>query len=172
MLYIDGDFDDAPPDPQTCQSAAAMAVWLLTHASPFCAGPHLQPAQVSVLGWTKPTRCPEPGMNSISLEDVRRRGAGTTIREVLAAIPASANILVHFDTDVLADGEFPATYFPHKDGFTTQQTAEVLGPVLADDRVRLVEISEYSMLRDLDRVWIQKLVETLSDALRNKPAQS
>src|SRR5689334_4844249 len=27
VLYIDGDFDDAPPDPAHCQSAAAMAVW-------------------------------------------------------------------------------------------------------------------------------------------------
>ena len=68
-------------------------------------------------------------MNSISLEDVRRRGAGTVIREILAGIPASANILVHFDTDVLADGEFPATYFPHREGFTMQQAAVVLAAV-------------------------------------------
>lgn len=172
VLYIDGDFDDAPPDPQSCQSAAAMAVWLITHASPFCSGPRLRPAQVTVLGWTKPSRCSEVGVNAVSLEEIRRRGAGTVIREILTAIPASANILVHFDTDVLADGEFPATYFPHKDGVTMRQAAEVLRPVLADDRVRIVEISEYSMLRDLDRVWISKLVETLSAALRDGPVQS
>src|SRR4051812_36551098 len=35
VIYIDGDFDDAPPDPSRCQSAAAMAVWLITNASPF-----------------------------------------------------------------------------------------------------------------------------------------
>jgi len=169
VLYIDGDFDDAPPDPQTCQSAAAMAAWLMTHASPFCPAPLLHPGQVTVLGWTKASRCSEPGVNSVSLADVRRKGAGTVIREILAAIPASANILVHFDTDVLADREFPATYFPHSDGFTMQQAGEVLGPLLADDRVRIVEISEYSMLRDLERVWINKLVETLSAALRKGP---
>jgi hypothetical protein len=30
VLYIDGDFDDAQPEPERCMSAAAMAVWLLT----------------------------------------------------------------------------------------------------------------------------------------------
>ena len=38
VLYIDGDFDDAPPDPGSCQSAAAMAVWLITNPSPFWSG--------------------------------------------------------------------------------------------------------------------------------------
>ena len=48
VLYVDGDFDDAAPDPERCQSAAAMAVWLLTHASPFWTGPPLRPTQVTV----------------------------------------------------------------------------------------------------------------------------
>jgi len=39
VLYIDGDFDDAAPDPARCQSAAALAVWLLTNRSPFWSGP-------------------------------------------------------------------------------------------------------------------------------------
>jgi hypothetical protein len=30
ILYVDGDFDDAAPDPARCQSAASLGVWLLT----------------------------------------------------------------------------------------------------------------------------------------------
>jgi len=41
VLYIDGDFDDAAPQPHICNSAASFAVWLLTNASPFWAGPVL-----------------------------------------------------------------------------------------------------------------------------------
>ena len=165
VLYIDGDFDDAPPDPGSCQSAAAMAVWLITNPSPFWSGPPLRPSQVTVLGWSKPSRCVEAGVNSVSLADVRRVGAAQIIREVLSAIPASASILVHFDIDVLADAEFPAAYFPHSEGVTMEQVTEVLGSVLADRRVRIIEISEYSALRDFGRVWVRKLVEVLSSAL-------
>jgi hypothetical protein len=35
VLDVDGDFDDAAPDPDRRQSAAAMAVWLLTLDSVF-----------------------------------------------------------------------------------------------------------------------------------------
>jgi hypothetical protein len=50
VLYLDGDLDAAAPDPERCQSAAAMAVWLVTHGSPFWAGPPLRPSQVTVIG--------------------------------------------------------------------------------------------------------------------------
>jgi arginase family enzyme len=166
VLYLDGDFDDAPPDSGTCQSAAAMAVWLLTHESPFWPGPPLRPDQVTVFGWSKPSRCSDAGVHSVSLEDVRRTGAAHAIRQALDAIPPSASILVHFDTDVMADGAFPAAYFPHSEGLTMEQMADVLGPVLTDCRVRMIEISEYAALRDLGRVWIRKLVEMFSAALR------
>jgi len=49
VIYVDGDFDDAAPEPGRCQSAASCAVWLLTHDSPFWTGPPL-----------RPSRCPRP----------------------------------------------------------------------------------------------------------------
>src|SRR5262249_39104109 len=151
VLYIDGDFDDAPPDPATCQSGAAMAVWLLTHQSPFWPGPELQPSQVTVLGWSKPSRLSEGRVNSIPLTDLRRVGAANAAREVLDSIPSTANILVHFDIDVMADAEFPAAYFPHDEGLSREQMGDVLGLVLQDPRIRILEISEYSALRDFGR---------------------
>jgi arginase len=165
VLYIDGDFDDAAPDPGTCQSAAAMAVWLITNGSPFWQGPPLRPSQVTVLGWTKPSLSLDGRVNSVSLADLRRIGGAQAARDVLAAIPKSASVLVHFDIDVVAEGELPAAYFPHSDGLRMQQVGDVLGVILKDPRVRIVEVSEYSALRDLGREQIKKLVEVLSGAL-------
>ena len=149
-----------------------MAVWLLTNQSPFWSGPALQPSHLTVLGWTKPARSPRSGVGSVSLADVRRIGAAQVAQQILAAVPASASILVHFDIDVLADAEFPASYFPHADGLTMSEIAEVLGAVLNDHRVRIVEISEYASLRDLDRVQVSKLMEMFSGALRTAKTAS
>ena len=167
VLYIDGDFDDAPPDPGSCQSAAAMALWILTHPSPFWSGPHLQPEQVTVVGWTKPSRCLEAGINSVPLAEIRRAGAARVVSEVLANLPATASILVHLDIDVLADGEFPAAYFPHSDGLTLEQMKGMLGAILTDPRIRIIEISEYSALRDLRREWIRNLIDVFATAARD-----
>jgi arginase len=165
VLYIDGDYDDAPPDAANCQSAAAMAVWLLTHESPFWSGPALETSQVTVFGFTQKSRSPEPRPAGISLEEVRRDGAAPAAERALRDIPAGAGILVHFDTDVLAEKEFPAAYFPHQEGLTMAEIAGVLRVVLNDPRVRIVEISEYAALRDLDGSSISKLIETLANSL-------
>jgi arginase len=169
VLYIDGDFDDAPPDPAACQSAAAMAIWLLTSPSPFLSGPPLEPSRVTVVGWTRPPRRLHSAVGSVSLADVRRSGAARIARQTLDAIPSSAAVLVHFDIDVIADAELPAAYFPHSEGLTMAETAEILGIVLADPRVRLVEVSEYSSLRDLDRASAKKIAVLLSRALSARP---
>ena len=76
VLYVDGDFDDAAPDPERCQSGAALAVWLLTHDSPFWAGPPLRPSQVTVIGANSASRSEQAGMRSLSLAEVRQSGPG------------------------------------------------------------------------------------------------
>ena len=132
VLYIDGDFDDAGPDPTRCQSAAALAVWLLTHGSPFWTGPPLQPSQVTVIGWSSPPRSDQVGMRSLSLADVRQLGSGEAARQVLTAIPASAPVLLHFDIDVLQKRDMPAAYFPHTEGLSPSEGVELLGALLKD----------------------------------------
>jgi arginase len=111
VLYVDGDFDDAAPDPEHCRSAAALAVWLLTHASPFWAGPPLRSSQVTVIGWSSASQAGEPGVR---------------------AIPVSASVLLHFDIDVLQRRDMPAAYFPHADGLTLSEATELLAGLLQD----------------------------------------
>lgn len=166
VLYVDGDFDDAAPDPTRCQSAAAVAVWLLTNDSPFWAGPPVRPGQVTVIGWSSPARSGPAGMGSVSLADMRRLGPRTAARQALDAVPPTASILLHLDVDVFGKDDMPAAYFPHREGLSLPEGRELLGPILADPRLRIIEVSEYAALRDLDQRWAGALVGVLSEALK------
>ncbi len=167
LLYVDGDFDDAAPDPARCLSAAAMAVWLVTHGSPFWAGPPLRPSQVTVIGWTNASVTRQIGTQGPSLADLRRSGFREAARHILQAIPASARVLFHFDVDVLRREDMPAAYFPHTDGLTLSEGMELLGSLLGDPRIRIIEVAEYAALRDLDQHHVTKLVDLLAEGLRS-----
>jgi arginase len=166
VIYVDGDFDDATPIAAHCDSAASCATWLLTHESPFWAGPILRRSQISVVGWSNLSRAETPAVEAISRIELRRTSATETARQVLGRIPASASVLLHFDIDVLQRKEMPAAYFPHDEGLTMAEVAELLGVILKDPRVRLVEVSEYASLRDFDRSQVGRLVELLAGVLR------
>jgi arginase len=166
VLYVDGDFDDAAPDPARCQSAAAVAVWLMTRASPFWTGPPLSPAQVTVIGWSNGPASRDAAVGSLSLADVRRAGAAAAARQALSAVPPTASVLVHLDIDVFGQREVPAAYFPHDDGLSLAEGRELLGSLLQDPRVRLLEVAEYASLRDTDQRSVGALVDLLTSSLQ------
>ena len=166
VLYVDGDFDDAAPDPERCQSAAALAVWLLTQRSPFWAGPPLEPSQVTVIGASSASASGQAGMRSVSLADVRRLGPGEAARQALQAVPTSASVVLHLDVDVLQQRDMPAAYFPHSEGLSWPEAQELLGGLLRDPRIRIVEVSEYASLRDPDQRSVDKLVDVLAEGLK------
>ena len=166
VLYLDGDFDDAAPTSERCQSAAASAVWLLTHRSPFWTGPPLAASQVTVMGWSAPSQSGPGEMQSVSLDQIRRSGAPEAARAALERVPGSAAILLHLDVDVLQQRDMPAAYFPHREGLTLSEAADLLGVLLRDPRIRIVELSELAALRDVDQRSVGALVELLAGALR------
>ena len=171
VLYVDGDFDDAPPDASQCRSAAALAVWLLTHASPFAPDPPLRPEQVTVVGASVPSghngggAAGTPRVRSLSLADVRRLGPAAAASQALAGVPPSAAIVLHFDIDVLAAEALPAAYFPHRDGLTLDEAAALLRPLAADPRLRVLEVAEYATLADPSRREVGRLIDLLVRAL-------
>ena len=118
-----------------------------------------------MIGWTKPSQDGQR-VNSISLDEVRRSGPAAAARQALQAVPPAASILLHFDIDVLSDRDLPVAYFPHDEGLSMQEIDELLPVLLGDPRLRIVEISEYASLRDLDRRCIAKLVDLLCRALK------
>jgi arginase len=167
VLYVDGDFDDATPTSERSQSAAALAVWLLTRASPFWTGPALRPSQVTVIGWTNPSQSDSGGgVGSVSLADVRRSGPREAARRILDAVPASSALLLHFDIDVLSTRDMPAAYFPHPEGLNLAEAVELFGVLARDPRIRIIELSEYAALRDLDQHSVSQLIDLLSQTLK------
>ena len=169
ILYVDGDIDGVAPQPERCLSAAAMALWLTTQASPFRAGPTLRPSQVTVIGWSDDLHSAPMGLQLLPLAEVRRLGPGEAARRALQAIPVSAPVLLHFDIDVLNKQEMPAAYFPHTDGLSIAEGRELLGTLVADARVRIIEVTEYASLRDLDQSSVASIVELLAAGLK-RPA--
>lgn len=165
VLYIDGDFDDAAPQPQVSNSAASFAVWFLTNPSPFWAGPVLKPSQVTVVGWSVPSRSPDAKADSLSLAEIRQSGIRESAARLLERIPPSADILIHLDIDVLTKQEMPAAYFPHTEGLTLGECNDLLRPLVHDPRLRVIEISEYASLRDFDHTHVRSLLRLLTSAL-------
>jgi arginase len=168
ILYLDGHIDGVAPEPERCSSGAMMALWLTTQASPFRAGPTLRPSQVTVLGWTDDQHSVLMGLQSLPIAEVRRLGPGEAASQALQAIPAAAPILLHFDIDVLNKQEMPASYFPPTVGLRIAEAQELLGIILADSRVRIIEVTEYASLRDLDQSSVSIIVELLAAGLRRQ----
>jgi len=166
VIYMDGDFDDAAPEPARCQSAAAAAVWLLTHASPFWAGPALEPSRVSVVGWSRPSQSKEAGLRSYPLAEMRGTGVESTARRILESIPSSASILLHLDIDCMRQQDTPAAYFPHPEGMSLAEAGALFGILAKDRRLRIIEISEYCALRDSDRRCAAQLARLLVEGLK------
>jgi arginase len=167
VLYVDGDFDDATPTSERSQSAAALSVWLLTRGSPFWTGPALRPSQVTVIGWSNPSQSDSGGgVGSVSLADVRRSGPREAARQILDAVPSTSALLLHLDIDVLSTRDMPAAYFPHQEGLTLAETAELFSVLARDPRIRVIEVSEYASLRDLDQHSVGQLVDLLSQTLK------
>jgi arginase len=160
VLYVDGDYDAAEPQAARVQSAASVALWLLTNQSPFWSGPVLQSSQVTPLGASVPAPSP-PMKGAITLADIRRLGVQSAAHNALKNVPESAAIVLHIDVDVLRDDSFPIAYFPHADGLSFAELSELMRLLSSDSRVRIVEVSEYASLRDVER----KLAAQLSDAL-------
>jgi arginase len=107
----------------------------------------------------------EPGVSLLSRKSLCL-GPREAARQALQAIPASASVLLHFDVDVLRKQDMPAAYFPHTDGLSLSEAAELLGALLRDPRIRIIEVTEYASLRDLDQRCVSKLIDLLAEGLK------
>jgi arginase len=166
LLYVDGDCDDGTPDPDKSQSAAYLALWLAMRGEPFRAGAGLLPSQVTIVGpMQQGQRGGKNAPRLVSLADIRREGARTTAQRILDALPSSASVVLHLDVDAFAERELPVAYFPHDDGLTLAEGRELLGLLLSDQRIRIIEVTEYASLRDFERRHVKQIIDLLAQGL-------
>jgi arginase family enzyme len=160
VISVDGHVDAEEPAADRCVGAGAMGLWVATHASPFWPGPALTRDRITVIGCTRQFNAQIP---TLSLADVRRLGVEAAVDHVLAQVGA-ASILVHFDVDALAEKEMPGAYDSSEEGFTIEEARTLLSRLLADQRFRVLEVTEYCPANDEDGEGATKLVELLAHA--------
>ncbi len=164
LLYLDGDVDSIAPDLEKCVGAAGMGLWFLTQKSEFWDGIQISVSQITVIGQKKSPET-DLGIPSVSLDELRHSGLRNRIEDVLLNIPKDAQVLVHFDVDLLCAADMPASYAPREEGLTLQEAEILLKVILADPRVRYLEISEFMADKDPDGRSIKALIDLLIDCL-------
>jgi arginase len=121
--------------------------------------------QLARVGWSNAARTAHARMGSVSFADVRRVSPAEGARKALATVPAGAAIVVHLDIDVFNKQAMPVAYFPHDQGLELAEGRELLGVILKDPRIRVIEVSEYASLRDADLRGVSSIVDLLSAGL-------
>ena len=98
--------------------------------------------------------------------DIQKKGAAAATREALAHLHAeSREFILHVDTDIIAQEEFPAVNVPGSGGLTFDDVRQSLREVLSQKTLLGLDVAQYNPDRDPDSAGAQKLVELLVDAL-------
>lgn len=85
----------------------------------------------------------EEGVHLYPAEEVKQRGIGKVIEEVLSSIKTKA-IHISFDVDAIDGDEFPATGYVMPGGLTREDITSALGRILSDERVISLDCVEYN----------------------------
>ena len=98
--------------------------------------------------------------------DIQKKGAAAATRDALAHLHAeSREFILHVDTDIIAQEEFPAVNVPGSGGLTFDEVRQSLREVLSQKTLLGLDVAQYNPDRDPDGSGAQKLVELLVDAL-------
>jgi arginase len=98
--------------------------------------------------------------------DIQKKGAAAATRDALAHLHAeSREFILHLDTDIIAQEEFPAVNVPGSGGLTFDDVRQSLREALSQKTLLGLDVAQYNPDRDPDGSGAQKLVELLVDAL-------
>lgn len=84
------------------------------------------------------------------------------VKQSMNNIPDTSKILVHFDVDVLHKSVMPSAYSPSETGLYMNQATGILKTILADPRVRALEVTEFSADKDIDGKSPEAIIKLLS----------
>jgi arginase len=153
VIYVDGHVDAVAPRANVSAGAASMGLWFLTTPTPLWTGPRLDPEAIAVVGCTELQGLELP-IQVIDAAAVAEDPTGS-VAAALAGVPDDADILVHFDVDVLNAREMPAAYSPNPHGLPCDTVRELLRALLQDRRVVAVEVPEYTTQRRRGRLAVE-----------------
>ena len=99
--------------------------------------------------------------------DIQKKGAAASTRDALAHLHAdSRDFILHVDTDIIAQEEFPAVNVPGSGGLSFEEVRQSLREVLSQKTLLGFDVAQYNPDRDPDGSSAQKLIDLLVDGLR------
>jgi len=98
--------------------------------------------------------------------DIQKKGAAASARDALAHLHAdSRDFILHVDTDIIAQEEFPAVNVPGSGGLSLEEVGQSLREILSQKTLLGLDVAQYNPDRDPDGSSAQKLVGLLVDSL-------
>jgi len=105
-------------------------------------------------------------MRHILAADVQRKSAAVAAKDVLAHLHAdSREYVVHLDTDLISNAEFPAVNVPAEGGLPLADVRAALTEAVRSTFLVGLTITQYNPDKDPDASNAKKLVDLLVDAL-------
>ena len=112
-------------------------------------------------------------MRHVWAADIQKKGASRSAQDALAHLHAeSREFVLHLDTDIVAQEEFPAVNVPGSGGLHLEEVRAALREAFSQKTLLGLDVAQYNPDRDPDGSSAQKLVALLVDALsvRMEPA--
>jgi arginase len=98
--------------------------------------------------------------------DIQKKGAVASTRDALTHLHTdSREFVLHLDTDIIAQEEFPPVNVPGTGGLNFDDVRQSLREVLSQKSLLGLDVAQYNPDRDPDASGAQKLVDLLVDGL-------
>jgi arginase len=105
-------------------------------------------------------------MRRVSAEVVQAKGAGEAAKTTLMQMHADARqFILHVDTDVIAQEEFPAVNVPGSGGLAFADLRSALMEFVKNPNLLGLDVAQYNPDKDADGSGAKKLVDVLVEAL-------
>lgn len=102
----------------------------------------------------------------VYLADVQSKGGSAAARDGLACVHADAHeFVLHLDTDVISDAEFPAVNVPGTGGLSFAEAGAALVEFATHKNLLGLDVAQYNPDKDPDGSGARKLVDVLVKAL-------
>jgi arginase len=105
-------------------------------------------------------------MRRVSAADVQAKGAAETARATLTQMHADARqVVLHLDTDAIAQEEFPAVNVPGSGGLNFAAVRGAMIEFVKNPNLLGLDVAQYNPDKDSDGAGAKKLVDLLVEAL-------
>ncbi len=105
-------------------------------------------------------------MRRMSAADVQAKGAAAAARATLTQMHADARqVVLHFDTDVIAQEDFPGVNVPGSGGLSFDDVRWALIEFVKNPNLLGLDVAQYNPDKDADGSGAKKLVDLLVEAL-------